>query len=382
MKLDQLLKLARRYLPALIAIAIAAASGSAISAALVVTVHDENGGPDRTVTVPLSAAKVKVDGADADRKRDDTITVPRTALAVAEATMEYAPQNRKGPAPSSGIAQTGTPEQQRAVAAYASRVRRTERPLPTAGASQGFPGCVTRFVVNQSSRRGVRPRQFWVHYTASPNRPGWGDVNAIVALFNRPSFQASSHFVIDNEGHCAYIVPIENKAWTQAGANLLGVNVEYINSGSEGRYCAPAGCAKLRKVALEVRRRTGIPVGQIGAVRSCTAARSGTVTHWMGGPCSGGHVDIKPYALAPLVAYFRRGSSSPTSPLSRYERKVIRGAARPKGSGHSRRYWCRANANTRHHLRRLGLNTKAGKARHRRARGHALAKSYRKRCRG
>jgi N-acetyl-anhydromuramyl-L-alanine amidase AmpD len=63
-----------------------------------------------------------------------------------------------------------------------------------------------------------------LHYTVSPNRVGWSDVNAVVAEFANPAFQASSNYVIDGEGHCAYIVRESDKAWTQAAANPFAIS--------------------------------------------------------------------------------------------------------------------------------------------------------------
>jgi N-acetyl-anhydromuramyl-L-alanine amidase AmpD len=113
--------------------------------------------------------------------------------------------------------------------------------LPTAGASAGFQGCATRFVRNQSGRGGIRPQwQVW-HYTVSHNVPGWADVNSVVALFDRASSQASSNFVIDAEGHCAYIVPIEAKAWTQAAGNPFSISYEIVDYGNEPAYMGVGG---------------------------------------------------------------------------------------------------------------------------------------------
>jgi hypothetical protein len=30
--------------------------------------------------------------------------------------------------------------------------------------------------------------------------------------------------------------------------------------------------------------------------------RTGIITHWMGGPCSGGHIDIRPYDIVKVIA--------------------------------------------------------------------------------
>jgi hypothetical protein len=93
--------------------------------------------------------------------------------------------------------------------------------------------------------------------------PGWADVNAIVNLFAHE--EASSNFVLDGEGHCAYIVPIEFKAWTQAGGNPFSVSVEVIDTGKESIYLAPAGLKQLRVIARWVNKQTGIPIRSAGS---------------------------------------------------------------------------------------------------------------------
>lgn len=174
----------------------------------------------------------------------------------------------------------------------ATEVKATLPPIPTGGATASVPGCVTRFVSNQSSRNGIRPIWFPLHYTVSPNVPGWADVNAVVALFDRSGSQASSHFVIDAEGHCAYIVPLERKSWTEAAGNSLSVSVEVIDTGRETTYLPPAGIAKLRSVFKTVSARTGIAARE-GSVYPPVG---GCVQHKDGGLAWGGHIDITPFS--------------------------------------------------------------------------------------
>lgn len=174
----------------------------------------------------------------------------------------------------------------------ATEVKATLPPIPTGGATADIPGCVTRFVNNQSSRNGVRPIWFVLHYTVSPNVPGWADVNAVAVLFDRSSSQASSHIIIDAEGKCAYIVPLERKAWTQAAGNSLSVSVEVIDTGRETTYLPAPGLAKLRSVFRTVSVRTGIPARE----GSVYPASGGCVQHKDGSLAWGGHIDITPFS--------------------------------------------------------------------------------------
>lgn len=184
-------------------------------------------------------------------------------------------------------------------------------PIVTPDAAPSQRGCVTRLVRNYSTRRGVRPRLLVLHYTVSPNRPGWDDVNAIVGLFDRPAFAASSNYVIDSEGNCAYIVRESDKAWTQAAANPVSISVEQVNTGREASYAGTAGLDKIGVVFSDAARRWDIPV-QRGAVSGCTVTRPGIVDHEQLGPCGGGHHDISPFSVDQVIAAVRaHGAPAP-----------------------------------------------------------------------
>lgn len=168
------------------------------------------------------------------------------------------------------------------------------------------PGCATKLVSNFSSRGGVAPRQIWMHYTVSRNLPGWTDVNAIVGLFNRPSFQASSSYVYDFEGNCAYIVREVDKPWTQAAGNPWAISFEIIAMGSEPRFVTGKPLTKLGGIIKDIGRRWDIPLVQGRVNSDCSPGKAGIVQHADGGACAGGHHDIGPFALAPIVRAAQR----------------------------------------------------------------------------
>lgn len=222
-----------------------------------------------------------------------TVQVPAPVVAQVQPNLESGLRNE---------APAAAPQSQLDAAQRAAQqIAATQPPLPTAGATAGFIGCRTEFVRNQSSRHGVRPQLIVLHYTVSPNVPGWADVQSVVGLFNRTSAQASSHFVIDGEGHCAYIVPIEAKAWTEAAGNPFSIGIEVIDNGNESTYMQPAGLARLRSVTHQIAQRTGIPL-RLGAVKGCVPTRAGIVQHKDFGLCGGGHFDITPFAIGSVVA--------------------------------------------------------------------------------
>lgn len=261
-----------------------------VTAAVVLVIPSPDGGP------PLTTVTVGGPHATPDKE----LAVPKEALADAQASEigDHQGLASENPPGLSDAAKEDARIQAEALAAN------DQLPIITPDAAPSQRGCTTKLVQNYSSRRGVRPRVFVLHYTVSANRPGLSDVNAIVGLFDRPSFAASSNYVIDNEGNCAYIVRESDKAWTQAAANSFSISVEVINTGHESSYAAVAGLRKIALVASDSLKRWEIPVQQ-GLVVGCVIKRSGIIDHNSLGACGGGHHDITPYSVPAVVAAVR-----------------------------------------------------------------------------
>jgi hypothetical protein len=193
---------------------------------------------------------------------------------------------------------------------------------PLASAHQN--GCLTRAIpTNWSYRNGTRPSLVLLHYTVSRNVPGWSDVNSIVAFFSRSATQASSNYVIDNEGHCVLMVPESEKAWAQAGFNsATACSIEVINSGGESSYIGSSsgpGARQLARVVHDCEARWHIP-NRYGAVSGCVPTRSGVVQHADLGLCGGGHRDIEPFGRSQVARVIASAGSSP-KPISAAQRK-------------------------------------------------------------
>lgn len=329
----------RRLLPIVIAVFVAALGGSGLA---VVIVDDDPTTPDKTVTTiklptsPEEEAKVldasdRVAAAPVDAtgngKPDDVVVSLEGAVEAADERVEEG-ADRKDPA-------GGAPAVQDAI----ERNKRATDPLPLGGAFQGFPGCRTRLLTGDSSSRdGVRPVWMEWHYAVIPNLPGRRDLDILFNVFASTSRDASSHFGIDHEGNCDYLVPIERKAWTAVNANPFAISVEIIAMGNERSYCPGPCLTKARQIAQEVKRRTGIPItrGRVSPSNLCVPGSAGHTHHDDHKSCGGAHVDIKPFSID---AFIRQLSASATT-LSALERKLVRSARAPKGTGHSRRYWC------------------------------------------
>lgn len=275
----------QRLLAALVLVVLTAG----ITVGVVDTDGDGKGDAVRvTREVPLEAT-VDTDGAKAGRQ-DGDVQAPAAAVeqAAKSELAEHDGLRSENPPGVTPAQLDDAREQQERLAAD------DQLPAVTPDAAPQQAGCRTRLVHNYSSRRGVRPRLLVLHYTVSANRAGWGDVDAVTALFNTPAFAASSNYVVDREGHCAYLVRESDKAWTQATANPVSISWEIINSGREGTLTSGAGRARLVSTLRAAAGRWQIPL-RAGAVRGCTVARSGVVTHQQLGACGGGHVDVSPY---------------------------------------------------------------------------------------
>lgn len=188
-------------------------------------------------------------------------------------------------------------------------------PEPQTLAAFEQPGCVTKPVRNFSSRAGARPALLVAHYTVSPNRPGWGDVDGIVNYFNNRRAQASSHYVIDFEGHCAYLVRSTAKAWTQGFFNPWSISIEFIATGRE-RVWPDAALRKGARVFAAEAKRWGIPI-RPAVVSGCRVVSAGITDHDALG-CGNNHTDVKPhFPMARFMAYVRAAAGPAAVPKPR-----------------------------------------------------------------
>jgi hypothetical protein len=257
-----------------------------------IVVDDPGGGPARTIVVHVPRPTVLT-------ATVSTATPGQTATVTAPANVVL----RAAPGLEGGL----HAEQPSAinVAAQDAAAKRDDLPVVTPDAAPSQRGCISRFVSNYSSRRGVAPRIITLHETVSPDVPGWADVNAIVGLFDRPASQASSNYVEDREGHCAYIVRETDKAWTQAAGNPWSISFELINP-ADGRVrnlIDGPGRKKLISIIVDISKRWNIPLRR-GAVSGCVPRQAGIIDHFQWGLCGGGHVDVTPNrrAIDPIIS--------------------------------------------------------------------------------
>jgi hypothetical protein len=273
----------------------------------------------------------------------NTMRVPAAAIAAAAAGDLHDGARNEAPAIAEPIEIAKARAQQQRLAA----TDQLPRVHPLAAPEQD--GCRSRFVANYSSRGGVRPRLFVLHYTVSPNRPGWSDVDGITGYFSRRDIGASSHYVVDDEANCNYIVRESDKAWTQAAANPVSISVEQIATGKEAAYTSPEGFRLLGRIYNDAARRWDIPL-QRGEVRGCTIIRPGIVQHADFGACGGGHHDINPFgepAIQRVLAEARKHRTGGITPVDKVTCRKLnwwRANGRPKGGLPERRAVMRRRA--------------------------------------
>lgn len=265
----------------------------AVLAGVGVTVVVVDNGGDHGPTRPRGSVSIhigpttKVDNADQDAKPNDVVELSKPAQAVAKDFVADRADLR-GPLRGPG----GGP---------------VAKLLPPFAADE-IPGCRTRFLRTNWSQRSVPPSGvllFWLHYTGGPDIPGSrADVDGLTAFGNQPSAGVSWHLNVDKDGECDYNVPLRYKAWTEAGANSSGISVEVAGTGS-APYLRAGGVRQLRRILDVVHRRYPRITIRLGGVSNCRPTSPGIVTHYMGGPCSGGHTDIHPLSLTSVIAQLR-----------------------------------------------------------------------------
>ena len=306
---------------------------------------------DRPDQPRTRSVTIRVDGPDRDTKRDDKLVVTPPAQGVAEA-YEDRPrdldEDQPGAAPLAG---TGEQEGIGAI------------PAPL-GADE-IDGCRTRFLQTNFSQRSFGQDAviwFGLHFTGGRDIPNSrADVDGLTAYGNRSTSRVSWHLNLDKDGNCDYNVPLRLKAWTLGNANSRSINIEVHGSG-EPPYLRPAGFRKLAQIVRQVRRSYPKIKLQVGSIVNCSSGRPGIVTHWQGGPCSGGHTDVKPHSIVMIVRRLRAEFGPPSRAVVDC-RHVARWRTRyPRGRGSSPS----SRAHVRAHLvtaRRGGWDCPRGSAR-------------------
>lgn len=141
-------------------------------------------------------------------------------------------------------------------------------------------------VRNQSDRQdGAKIVACAIHSTESHPRPGNADLEAIRSWFDNPASQASSHYVIDDDGNSWQMVGDFAKAWTIGVANSWTLNYELIGHAADSRWRWRQRMPQLKKLAQHLahaHRRHGVPLrrGRVAARGgTCVCVRPGVIRH-------------------------------------------------------------------------------------------------------
>jgi N-acetyl-anhydromuramyl-L-alanine amidase AmpD len=159
-----------------------------------------------------------------------------------------------------------------------------------------------------SSRNGIRPTEFVVHYTA-----GNGTAENIDAYFRRTR-AASATYLLEPSGHCIQEVPESEKPWTQLTANPYSISVEIVTTGwnvSRSQWLAMpifrrGVLADLMRAAMT---RHGIPVRRVDPV-GCNFIPGYTDHNAL--ECGNDHTDVLPNFPWDVLASQLHGPKPPT----------------------------------------------------------------------
>lgn len=148
-----------------------------------------------------------------------------------------------------------------------------------------------------------------------------GNLPGTITVFNNPSYQASAHFGIDQQGNIHQFGPIGKGwiAWAQVAGNVTWYSIEHADNGDPN---IPLTTAQIRSSAQLVEMLSafaGFPLQVTDSVSG-----KGYGTHEMGGAAWGGHTcpDLPPKhvrsqqraAIIALAKEIRKGPPPPPPP--------------------------------------------------------------------
>ena len=114
-----------------------------------------------------------------------------------------------------------------------------------------------------------------------------GNLPGTIAVFNEPSFQASAHFGIDQEGNIHQFGPVNGwKAWAEVAGNASWYSIEHADNGDPSN---PLTAAQLDASAQVVEVLSRPDVGNFPLQVTNSVTGEGYGTHCMGGAAWGGH---------------------------------------------------------------------------------------------
>ncbi len=142
-----------------------------------------------------------------------------------------------------------------------------------------------------------------------------GNLPGTIAVFNDPSYQASTHFGIDQTGHIHQFGPIGKGwiAWAQVAGNLTWYSIEHADDGNPENPLTDAQITASAQLVEMLSAFAGFPLQVTDSVSG-----KGYGAHVMGGAAWGGHTCPGPgpragqrAAIIALAKRIRSGSPPP-----------------------------------------------------------------------
>lgn len=91
-----------------------------------------------------------------------------------------------------------------------------------------MPQKLTRYVHNNRSRLGIKPRLIILHTTEGYNRSGTSDLTSLASWFNGPE-KLSAHYGVDQQGNSVRMVPDDRVAYAAGTVyNSISLNIEQV----------------------------------------------------------------------------------------------------------------------------------------------------------
>jgi N-acetylmuramoyl-L-alanine amidase len=114
-----------------------------------------------------------------------------------------------------------------------------------------------------------------------------GNLPGTISVFNQPSFQASAHFGVDQDGRIHQFGSVRGwKAWAQEAGNPNWYSVECADNGNPDN---PLTAAQITAVAQLLECLSAPGVGNFPIQVTNSTAGEGLGVHFMGGLAWGGH---------------------------------------------------------------------------------------------
>lgn len=158
-----------------------------------------------------------------------------------------------------------------------------------------------------------------------------GNLPGTIQVFNQPSYQASAHFGIDQQGHIHQFGPIGKGwiAWAQVAGNEAWYSIEHADDGNTENPLTDAQITASAQIVEVLSRYAGFPLQVTDSVTG-----RGYGIHNMGGAAWGGHTCPGPgprsgqrAAIIELAKDIRHQHAAPAPPAGGWQAKALRQAS-------------------------------------------------------